>query len=216
MDPLRQWLAFGPVAVYLVVLGGINLSRRPLVVSGVADLAALALAVFGLMMVGPMELFVPDAAVIRYGPYVWVLLVGFYVMIVAMLLLLMRPRLVVYNIRAEQLRPLLAESATRLDTGVRWAADSLVLPGLGVQLHLDGNPWMRNVSLVASGSRQDHLGWRRLQKHLASELDALPLGRNPRGYSLLTAGGLIFLWLAMSVWNDPAAVGQSLIDLLRL
>ncbi|MFW6108044.1 MAG: hypothetical protein ACOC70_02470 [bacterium] len=216
MDPLRQWLALGPVAVYLIVLGGVNLSRRPLVVSGARDAAALAVAVSGLVAVGPLELFVPAAAVIRYGGYVWALLAGFYVTVAAMTLLLMRPRLVVYNIKGDQLRPLLADVARRLDARGRWAGDSLSLPTLGVQLHMDNYGWMRNVSLTASGGRQDPLGWRRLERELAGELAQMPRSRNPRGHSLITAGVLIFAWLVVNVWDNPAGVGQSLIDLLRL
>ena len=34
MDPFRVCLALGPVAIYLLLLGAINLSRRPLLVSG--------------------------------------------------------------------------------------------------------------------------------------------------------------------------------------
>ena len=216
MDPLRQWLALGPVAVYFIVLGGLNLSRRPLIVSGVRDAATLAVAIFGLVAVGPLELFVPNAAVIQYGGYVWALLTGFYVMVATMTLLLMRPRLVVYNIKGDQLRPLLADVARRLDSRARWAGDALALPGLGVQLHINPFPWMRNVSLVAGGGSQNHAGWRRLEQELSEELTVMSLSRNPRGNTLITAGVLIFLWLIVSVWNNPAAVGQSLIDLLRL
>ena len=39
MDPFRLCLALGPVAIYLLLLGAVNLSRRPLLVSGVRDAA---------------------------------------------------------------------------------------------------------------------------------------------------------------------------------
>jgi hypothetical protein len=47
------------VAVYLLLLGVVNWSRRPLLVSGGRDAAALALAVSGMAIVGPIELFFP-------------------------------------------------------------------------------------------------------------------------------------------------------------
>ncbi len=59
MDPLRFCLAIGPVTVYLLLLGAVNLSRRPLLVSGVRDAAALALAAAGLAIIGPLELLFP-------------------------------------------------------------------------------------------------------------------------------------------------------------
>ncbi|MEI7903478.1 MAG: hypothetical protein WCK89_24835, partial [bacterium] len=61
MDPFRLCLAFGPVAIYAVLLGAINLLRRPFAVSGTRDAAALGLAVSGLVIVGPIELFLPPA-----------------------------------------------------------------------------------------------------------------------------------------------------------
>ena len=66
------------MAIYLLLLGMINLSRRPLLVSGGRDAAALALAITGMVIVGPFELFLPQASVVRYGPYVWVMVLTFY------------------------------------------------------------------------------------------------------------------------------------------
>ena len=63
-----------------------------------------------------------------------------------MLLLLLRPRLIIYNISCEQLRPVLVEVVERMDSDARWAGDCLYLPGLGVQLHLESAGWMRNVA----------------------------------------------------------------------
>ncbi|MDY0169654.1 MAG: hypothetical protein RBS80_24135 [Thermoguttaceae bacterium] len=209
-------IALGPAAVYMLVLGALNRSRRPLVVAGVRDMAALGLAISGMILVGPLELFVPDAAVMRYGWFVWPLLIAFYAMCVVMVLLLMRPRLIVYNVSADELRPILADLAAQIDGGARWAGDSLDLPSLGVQLHFETSVWMRNVSLVSSGGRQNYLGWRRLERELSAALVPIELRSNPRGYSLLSAGTLILLFLIINIARDPEAVGQALIDLLRL
>ena len=67
MDPFRLCLALGPVAMYLLLLGAVNLSRRSLLVSGVRDAAALALAVSGMVVVGPMELFFPFESAVKLG-----------------------------------------------------------------------------------------------------------------------------------------------------
>ncbi len=216
MDPFRMCLAFGPVAVYMLVLGVLNVSRRPRVVSGVRDMGALGLAVSGLVLVGPLELFVPNAAALRYGAYVWPLLAGFYGMCLVLILLTMRPRLIVYNISVRELRPILAELAARLDPAACWAGDSLNIPQLGVELHFDASIWMRNVSLVASGGEQNYLGWHRLGRELKAVLAPVELGRNPRGFSLLSAGTLILAFLVINVARNPEAFGRSLMDMLHL
>ncbi len=166
MDSLRVFLALGPVAVYLLLLGAVNLSGRPLLVTGARDAAALALAVAGLVIVGPMKLFFPFEAAANFGPYVWVLLLVLYAMCVALVLLTLKPRLVIYNLSLDALRPILGDLVDRLDTDARWAGDSLVLPRLGVQLYVDSFPAMRSTLLISAGGIQNPTGWRRLQRAL--------------------------------------------------
>ena len=216
MDPFRLCLALGPVAVYLLLLGGINLSRRAFMVSGTRDAAALGLAISGLVIVGPIELFFPEAAAISFKGYVWLLLLAFYALCLVLVLLLMRPRLVIYNISVDQLRSILGDLVEQLDAGARWAGDSLVLPSLGVQLHVEGVASMRNVSLVSVGREQDHAGWRRLELALAAALEEVQVARNPRGASFLSAGVLIILILVIAIARDPQAVARELFDMLRL
>ncbi len=163
MDPLRLAIAIVPVAAYVLLLGLVNLRRRPFLTSGGCDLTALGLAVSGLVFVGPLELFRPEAATRSFGNYIWLFLLMFYWLWLLLVVLLARPRLVIYNIGAEELHPVLAEVAVRVDQSARWAGNHLSLPGLGVQLHLDSLDLMRNVSLVSSGSRQNIDGWRRLR-----------------------------------------------------
>ena len=107
-DLFRLCVALGPVAIYLVLVGSLSLSRRSLLVTGTRDAAALGLAVSGLCIVGPLELFFPDVTAGRFGPMAAVALLGFYVSLYVLLLvlalLMLRPRLIVYNISAEQLR----------------------------------------------------------------------------------------------------------------
>jgi hypothetical protein len=213
MDPFRLTLALGPAAIYLLLLGMINLSRRPLLVSGGRDAAALALAMTGMLIVGPFELFLPQASVMRYGPYVWVMVLTFYGLSVAMGILMLRPRLVIYNISADKLRPILAEVVARLDSDARWAGDSLVLPNLAVQLSIDNFRTMRNVSLKSVSGNQDLHGWRRLEQGLAGALSQETVSRSPRGLVLFFAGLLILGGLAMVIYRDPQAITQSIFDL---
>ena len=114
-DPFRLSIALVPLAAYCVLLGLINARRRPFVTTGGCDLAALGAAMSGLVLVGPIELFRPEAAEPNYGGFVWLFLIVFYWLCVWLAVLVARPRLVVYNIRGEELRPALAEAARRLD-----------------------------------------------------------------------------------------------------
>jgi hypothetical protein len=233
MDPFCVCLALGPAAVYLLLLGAINFSRRPFVVSGTRDAAALGLAVSGFLIVGPLALFFPDlpaAAAARveslspaFVAYPWLprlllcpLMLGLYVVGLLLILLLLRPRLIIYNISADQLRAILGDLVEQLDAEARWAGDSLALPSLGVQLHLDNVAAMRNVSLVASGPHQSDVGWRRLESALAAALERVEVARNPHGASLIGLGVLIVAALVVSIARDPQAVAQSLLDLFRL
>ncbi len=119
MKPFHQCLALGPVAIYMVLLGVINLARRPLVVSGGRDAAALGLAVSGLVFVGPISLLFPESIAAHFGPagtkYIWLMFVGLMAICLIMVLLVMRPRLIIYNISADQFRPILAEVVERMD-----------------------------------------------------------------------------------------------------
>jgi hypothetical protein len=220
MEPFHQCLALGPVAIYLLLLGAIGLSRRPVVVPGGRDSAALALAVSGMVFVGPLSLFFPETIAARMGPsgtrYVWLMLISLVVLCLVFMLLNLRPRLVIYNITADQLRPILAEIVERLDAEARWAGESIFLPGLGVQLHLDGVGWMRNVSLVSSGPKQDYQGWTRLEKELTAALRGVDSPWSISGLILLSAGNVLVIWLALMIVRDPQGIARAVYELLEI
>jgi hypothetical protein len=143
------------------------------------------------MFVGPIELFRPETATAEFGNFIWPIMLAFYWLWVLLVVLVARPRLVVYNVSIEELHPVLAEAAARLDADSRWAGDGLALPHLGVQLHLESFELMRNVSLVASGSRQNLEGWRQLARELAAALRPVRVKPNPRGVGFVLAAVLL-------------------------
>jgi hypothetical protein len=142
--------------------------------------------------------------------------VALYGLLLVLVLLSLRPRLIIYNISADQLRPILAETVDRLDPGARWAGDCLALPALGVQLQVDSQSAMRNVALSAAGSRQNDAGWRRLESALAAALAQVEGRRNPRGISLLSMGVFLLAFLAVVISRNPQAVAHALFDMLQL
>jgi hypothetical protein len=165
-----------------------------------------------LIFIGPLELFRPEAATRSFGNYIWLFLIIFYWLWLVLVVLLARPRLVIYNISAEELHPVLAEAASRLDPTGRWAGNNLSLPGLGVQLHLDSLDIMRNVSLVASGGRQNLDGWRRLARELGRSLSTMRVKPNPRAVGLLFASLAIFVVCVTQLLTHPTEVVQAMND----
>ncbi len=215
MDPLHLCIALGPVAIYFLLLGTINLSRRPFVTSGTRDAAALGIAIGGFVVAGPMELFLPEAAAVRMGFWVWPTCIAFYILCLSLAVLLMRPRIVIYNVTFEQLRPSLADIVLRLDSESRWAGDSLVMPNLGVQLTVESQGMMKNVQLAAAGTEQSFQGWRLLESELTTALRSAKGTRNPYGMSLIMFGLLMAAAVVFWLSRDPQGVAQALNEMLR-
>jgi hypothetical protein len=215
MEPLHLCIALGPVAVYFLLLGSINLSRRPFVTTGTRDAAALGIAIGGFVVAGPMELFLPESAAVRMGFWVWPTCLAFYILCLSLAVLLMRPRIVIYNVTVEQLRPSLADIVLRLDSESRWAGDSLVMPNLGVQLTVESQGLMKNVQLSAAGTEQSFQGWRLLESELAATLRNDKSNRNPYGMLFIIAG--IFLATTLILWlsSDPQRVALEWNEMLR-
>jgi hypothetical protein len=215
VDALHLSIALGPLAVYLMVLGMINLSMRPLVTTGTRDTAALGLGISGLVVAGPMELFLPESAAVLMGPWVWFLLVGGYALGLTLLILLMRPRLVIYNITIEQLRAVLSEVVGDLDREARWVEDSLVLPRLHVQLHFEPFAPLKNIQLVSSGPRQSDAGWRRLENALVPALRKSAGAPNPYALSFLAFGALMVGIVALNLVGNSQEVVLQWNEMLR-
>lgn len=188
------------------MIGMVNLRRRPLLVSGANDLATLGVALTGMALVGPIALFRPEAATAELGDGIWLFLLAFYWLWVALVVMLCRPRLVVYNASAAEIRPVLGDAARQLDPSARWAGDSLSLPELGVQLHVDETAWLRTASLVSSGANQDLAGWRRLARGLGRSLRSVETRPNPRAALLLATSGVLVAVSAYAMGSDPDAV----------
>lgn len=215
MDPLHFAIAMGPLAVYFFLLGIINLSRRPFVTTGARDTAALGIAVCGFVVAGPMELFMPAAAAAKFEGWVWLLLIAFYGLCLTLLVLLMRPRLVVYNTTVNQLHPMLDKLVNEIDSDARWAGNSLVIPHLGVQLHIESFPALRNVQLVATTSHQNFNGWRELEIGLTRALKETRNVPNPYGFFLISFGSILALMISAWLVSDGNGVVQALGEMLR-
>ncbi len=215
MDTFSACLALGPLAIYLLLLGAINLSSRPLVVSGTRELIAFGLAMAGLVIVGPMQLFMPQEAAAQFGTMAWALLATFYVLCLTLAVMVTRPRLVVYNTSLDQMLPLLVELARQLDHDSVGAGRALSLPQMRVHLVVENFAPMHNVSLVATGAAQSTAGWRRLEAALRASLRDVPVGGRTHGFWLAVCGLMILLVLAFGVADDPQTIARGLDRLLN-
>lgn len=209
-DPLRLTIALLPVASYCLMLGMLNARRRPYITTGGADLATLGFALSGLVFIGPIELFRPETASVEFGGYVWLFLLVLYWLCIWLAVLLARPRLVIYNISSEELRPILSDAARSLDPQARWAGDSLSLPTEGVQLHLETLEAMRHVSLVASGAKQNLPSWRKLAVALTTRLDNLAVDSNPRWLGIVLFAVLLLATSMIHMLNHPQQIAQAM------
>jgi hypothetical protein len=197
------WAAILPAAAYLVALAGLHVRRRPSVVAGSIDLLLLAAGTAGLAVAGPLALLQPVVGGTVWAAFMLLLGAG---LVFAALLLAARPRLVVYNISLDQLRPVVAEIASGIDAGARWAGETVALPGRDVQVHLDGRGGMRSVSLVAIGSRTSPEAWSEFSRRVRRAVRGLRVRRSPWGAVLAVLGLAV---LAGSLWIALRPVGPA-------
>lgn len=216
MDPFRLALAVIPLAVYLATLGLLSMRGRPFVTTGARDIGALGIGIVGLVMVGPLELFLPEGPAIHFGGWVWLLLVVFYGLCISLIVLLLRPRLVIYNISMDQLRPLLTEIAKTMDSKSRWTSDSMIIPNRTIHFHLESVDWLNNVQIISTGNRQSFEGWRELELRLREATRTIQIVPNAWSIGLLTASGLLALMTASSLFFNPTEVAQNFRDFFRL
>lgn len=216
MDFLSLYIATAPLAIYFLVMGLVNLSRRPFLVSGVRDLGILCLAMTGFFVIGPLELFFPENAAWRFGPYAWLLVITVYVLVVVLILLSQRPRLHIYNISLTDLRPVLSDLAMELDPQARWAGDALAMPALGIQLYLEQSTFTKTVSLIASKKVQNLDGWRVLENSLRRAMRRFSSPQKHHAGIVLFLGGLALLVLLHSMlWMNPESFIAAIPNKLR-
>lgn len=209
-------IALGPLTAYLMLMGLINASRKPFVTSGARDLFSLALGISGLIMIGPLRLFVPEQALSAFGPWTWALLAAFYVLSVLLMGMTARPRLVVYNITSTQLKTSLGILVAELDKTAKWAGDSVELPQLGIQLTIESKNTMRSCQIVAVGHSQNLASWARLRQELSAHLKKVNVSANPYALSMIGCALVLGTLIAFQIIQNPQIVLNDLRDFLRL
>lgn len=196
LDRLPLWAACVPLGLYFVLLGTAHLRRRPVAISGVWDQTLLAAGVAGFVAAGPLAVVQPA---IGTTPWSGILLVALAALAVAAGVVVARPRLVVYNVTLEQMRPLVVDVVSGLDAAARWAGGTAALPTRKLEIRIDGHGPTRTVSVVAGGERPPAEEWSEFCGRLRRGLGGLPVRMTAWGGGFLAIGVAILLvagWLA--------------------
>ncbi|MCA9217167.1 MAG: hypothetical protein KDB27_29060 [Planctomycetales bacterium] len=216
MDPVRITIALGPLAMYLVLIGWLNLSKRPFVTSGARDFLALAVALSGLVAVGPLELFMPEQAAAVMGGKIWIPLILLYLLVTSLISMVMKPRIIVYNMSADEIRPMVGSIVSELDHEARWAGDSVCLPNLRMQLYLQTHPAMRNAQLVATNGEQNLTSWKRLESQLYQAMNNVSVTMNPRAVLFFIAASIMIAVIGVSLLAGREVIAERMADFFRL
>jgi hypothetical protein len=202
IEPFKLLLALLPLVGYLFVLSLIRISGRALVTTGGRDIAALAMAISGLVAIGPIELFFPTAAATVFGPAVWVALAIFYALCSTLICLTCAQRLVVYGRTPEELYEPLLAAAREIDSQSVGDENLLQirLPVAGFHVRLDGHRSLDHAQVIAFEPNVSPHIWSLLlvglRKHLGTKTTPIPR----RGFAMLTVVilmGLIVLWQSL-------------------
>lgn len=199
IEPFVTILALLPLIGYLTVLATIRLSGRVLVTTGGRDIAALGIAISGLLAAGPAELFFPVHFAMAFGPFVWVALALFYALCVALIALTSTPKLVVYGRTPDELYAPLLRAAERIDPAATGENGPLVvrLPSLGIQLRIDGQRGVDYAQVVAFEPGVSMRFWSSLLGNLRAEVRHTSAPMPRRGYLMLVIAACFCLFMLM-------------------
>jgi hypothetical protein len=203
-----------PIGTYLCVLGLFHTIGRPLITTGVRDYLALAVALSGLAITGPIDYILhyrmlPDFLVHSH----WIGL-GLYLLLVAALLPRSHEKLIIYNSSEASVAAAIRTIVGQLGLPAQELPGGWILPERGVSLELDSFPALRNVTLRFHGMRDREL-FRKIHDELVEMLAATRTGWSAAGLCMAAAGGIV---LAFPVWilaQDPQNIVAAFREVLE-
>jgi hypothetical protein len=216
VEPFAVLLAFVPLIGYLAVLSMIRLSGSTLVTTGGRDIAALGIAISGLIAVGPIELFFPRPAATLFGANVWIALAVFYTLSVTLIALNSRPKLVVYGRTPTEVFKSLLAVSQRIDPHATGDEETLQisLPSLGVRVRADGQKLADCTEIIAFEPNVSPLFWDKLLGELRRELGETTLTRKRYGFAMLLAACILSGLLLWQGYGNQELVVQGFKDWL--
>ncbi len=201
-------LALLPLLAYLAVLGVIRASGVALVTTGGRDTAALAVAIAGLIAVGPAELFFPTMSASIMGPLVWVPLAVLYSLCVSLYILTQPQRLVIYGRSPEQIFGAVLRSAQKIDADATGDPERMHidLPQIAAHLRIEGHRTHDPCQVLAFESNLAPKFWSMLLSGLRQEVQHVPASTPRPAIAMLlvaVAVGGFLLWQGL---DDRALV----------
>lgn len=216
IEPFTVLLALVPLIGYLAVFSVIRLSGRVLVTTSVRDIGALAIAISGMMAVGPAELFFPATAAIVFGPMVWLALAALYGLTVALIALTTTPKLVVYGRTPEEVFPALMRASSKIDPQANGDVKELQvhLPNVGIRLRVDGQRGVDHARVLTFEPMPSLKFLNTLLANLRAEVRQSPTPATRRGLGMLVATLLLSMILVWQSFENPALVVEGFRDWL--
>ncbi|TWU17055.1 hypothetical protein Poly21_42640 [Allorhodopirellula heiligendammensis] len=205
-DPFAATLAFSPLIVYVLCLSIIRIGGFVWVTTGARDTAAVLVAISGLIVIGPMELFFPNATASLLGAWVWIPLMLLYFLFACLVVINSRPKLVIYGRTLEEVYPAMVRAARAMDSNAIEHEEQLQihLPALTTHIRLDPVRGNDCSSVVAFEPTLPLAFWNQLANHLRTELRPTPPPYPRRGWAMLIMATMTAFFLVRYIAAQPA------------
>ncbi|MEM8910556.1 MAG: hypothetical protein AAGC97_02220 [Planctomycetota bacterium] len=205
IEPFVLLVATIPLLGYLLVLALVRVSGRVLITTGGRDTAAVGLAVAGMFVIGPAELFFPYSTATLLGAWVWVPLAVLYLLVISLIALTGRPRLVVYGRNAEEMFPALCRACESMDASTLANAESMQvhLPALGAHVRLEANAKQDCLTIEAFETTLPIAFWDALLAALRGQVRSTASPQPRRGILMLILTCVTIAWVTRHALIHP-------------
>ena len=165
IDYFRLGIALLPLGLYVLVHASLMVRKRPTLLNAGQETLLLGFALAGLVTIGPMELFFPNAAYAVLGEWTWLCLGALYFFIVLFIALNRRPSWTVIGLGSKDLKAVVERTLTEQKIDHQWLDNTLNIPAMGVLGIIESaNRSDSTSSLSPGGLNQDPIGWYRLEQ----------------------------------------------------
>jgi hypothetical protein len=191
-----------PIGTYFCVIGFLHAAGRPLVTTSVRDFLALALALCGLVINGPLHYLLNSRMLPEFFSSSWWSGIALYALLVMALMPRSSGSLVIYNSPESSVITAVRTILYRLGSSFQEVPGGWILNDRGVLLELESFPPLNHMSLHFRGICDQEL-FRRVHSELSELLATTRTQLSPVGLVLAVAGGLV---LALPIWmlaRDP-------------
>src|SRR5262245_48997288 len=191
-----------PIGTYLCVLGLFHSIGRPLVATGARDYLALALALSGLIITGPIDYILHGRMLPDFLVHSHLIGLVIYALLVAALFPRGHEKLVIYNCQLSYVVEAVHAILQRLGHKFQEVPGGWILAERGVSLECDSFGGLNNVTLHFHGMRDRQL-FCDMHKQLLEVLAAKRTGWSLVGLAMAAAGGLVLAFPVWVVARDP-------------